>query len=106
MHGVQRSVAAMAAFLCFASPALAQAGGAQGGNSGGGTTSGPAAGTPATLGTGGETPASPHQINDTRNHGGKAIRSETGNQSGGAGQAGAKGAPGGKNGPPAETGGH
>jgi hypothetical protein len=49
-----------------------------------GVTSGPAAGTPATLGTGGEVPASPHQTGVLDKSGGKTIQQEQQGQSGNA----------------------
>lgn len=54
--------------IAFAFPAFSQ--------TQGGTTSGPATGTPATLGTNGTTPTSPHQTNVLRNKGGKATQNE------------------------------
>ncbi len=48
-----------------------------------GTTSGPAAGTPATLGTGGVTPATPHQTEAIRNQGGVPVTGEQRGQLGG-----------------------
>jgi hypothetical protein len=50
-----------------------------------GTTSGPAAGTPATLGTGGQTSATTHQTETMRNAGGTAVQSEKQGQIGGNG---------------------
>ncbi len=58
-----------------------------------GTTSGPAVGTPATMGTGGVTAASPHQLQDTRDQGGPAVKPEL-SQSGGASNKGRQGRPG------------
>jgi len=55
-------------------PAMAQSGG---------TTSGPAAGSPATLGTGGVTPSTPHQTNAVRNGGGVPVQGENRGQLGG-----------------------
>lgn len=51
----------------------------------GGVTSGPGAPTPgpATLGTGGTAPASPHQTHSLQNHGGRAVRAERSGQHGG-----------------------
>jgi hypothetical protein len=49
-----------------------------------GVTSGPAAGTPATLGTGGEVPASPHQTGVLDKSGGATVQHEQQGQSGGA----------------------
>jgi len=57
-----------------------------------GVTSGPAVGTPATLGSGGTVPASPHQQSVVRGGGGKTIQRETQNHSGGPGQPGRPGA--------------
>lgn len=71
--------AAMIAFVAAAGlsmPALAQSGG---------TTSGPAAGSPATMGTGGVAPATPHQTNTVRNSGGAPITGEQRGQLGGTG---------------------
>jgi hypothetical protein len=48
-----------------------------------GTTSGPAAGSQATLGTGNQTGATPHQAESVRNNGGKAVTNETRGQTGG-----------------------
>ena len=48
-----------------------------------GTTSGPAAGSPATLGTGGVTPTTPHQTQAVRNSGGAAVTGERRGQLGG-----------------------
>ena len=97
---MQRSIPATicaAALLAFA-PAMAQtsgsssttnAPGSQGPSPG--VTSGPAAGTPATLGTGGETPTTPHQQSALRNRGGKTIQREQQAGAGGASQAGHQG---------------
>jgi len=49
-----------------------------------GVTSGPAAGTPATLGTGGTTPASPHQMH-TVHHRARSVSNEHKGQAGGTG---------------------
>lgn len=49
----------------------------------GGTTSGPAAGTPTTLGTGGVSPATPHQADAVRNGGGMPVQGERQGQLGG-----------------------
>jgi hypothetical protein len=49
-----------------------------------GVTSGAAVGTPPTLGTGGEVPASPHQLNTTK-HRAKAVHNEHRGQAGGSG---------------------
>jgi hypothetical protein len=68
------TLAALIAGALFAAPALAQTGG---------TTSGPAAGTATTLGTGGQTPATPHQ-NRTVTGGGPATQNEAKGQAGGA----------------------
>lgn len=65
---------AAAAALVAAAPAMAQSSG---------VTSGPAVGSPATLGTGGTVPASPHQTETVRNGGGVPIQSEQGGQTGG-----------------------
>ncbi len=48
-----------------------------------GTTSGPAAGSQATLGTGGQAPATPHQADSLKNGGGAAVRNEQQGQAGG-----------------------
>jgi hypothetical protein len=56
---------------------------AQGANPGGGTTTGPAVGSPATLGTGGVTGATPHQTEAVRNSGGVPITAEKRGQHGG-----------------------
>jgi len=48
-----------------------------------GTTTGPAAGSPATLGTGGVTPTSPHQTEAIRNGGGVPVQAEQRGQLGG-----------------------
>lgn len=48
-----------------------------------GTTSGPAAGKPATLGTGGQTTATPHMTDSLTNHGGPAVQNEKSGQAGG-----------------------
>jgi len=48
-----------------------------------GTTTGPAAGSPATLGTGGVTPTSPHQTEAIRNGGGVPVQAERRGQLGG-----------------------
>lgn len=50
---------------------------------GSGVTSGPAAGVPTTLGTGGQSAATPHQSDSMRNHGGPAVSNETQGQQGG-----------------------
>ena len=49
-----------------------------------GTTSGPAAGSPTTLGTGGQTPAVGAQTEPLRNNGGRAMTREHKGQRGGA----------------------
>ncbi|GAC1337154.1 MAG: hypothetical protein NVSMB18_01540 [Acetobacteraceae bacterium] len=49
----------------------------------GGTTSGPAVNSPATLGTGGVTPATPHQTEAVRNQGGASVAGEQRGQLGG-----------------------
>lgn len=66
------SAAAAAGLLLSVSAALAQSG----------TTSGPASGSPATLGTGGQAPATPHQT-DTLKGGGAAMQKEQQGQAGG-----------------------
>jgi len=48
-----------------------------------GTTTGPAAGSPATLGTGGVTPTTPHQTETVRNGGGVPVQGEQRGQLGG-----------------------
>lgn len=48
-----------------------------------GTTSGPASGKPATLGTGGQTTATPHMTDSLANHGGSTVQNEQTGQSGG-----------------------
>jgi len=48
-----------------------------------GTTSGPAVGSPATLGTGGVTPTTPHQTEAVRNGGGVPVQGEQRGQVGG-----------------------
>lgn len=48
-----------------------------------GTTTGPAVGSPATLGTGGVTSATPHQTEAVRNRGGVPITAEGSGQQGG-----------------------
>ena len=48
-----------------------------------GTTSGPAVGTPATLGPGGVTTATPHQADTIRNGGGAPVQGERTGQVGG-----------------------
>lgn len=52
-------------------------------NPAGGTTSGPAAGKPATLGTGGQTTATRHMTDSLTNHGGPTVRNEQSGQAGG-----------------------
>ncbi len=52
-------------------------------NPSGGVTSGPAAGQPATLGTGGMTTATPHQSDSLQHSGGPAITAEQKGQHGG-----------------------
>ena len=66
-------LAAIAGLLAAGGTALAQSG----------TTTGPAAGSPATLGTGGVTPASPHQTEAVRNSGGVPVTGERQGQLGG-----------------------
>lgn len=65
---------AAAITLAFIAPAVAQTSG---------TTSGPAAGSPATLGTGGVTPTTPHQTGVVRNGGGASVQGERRGQLGG-----------------------
>ncbi len=65
---------AAAALLLSAPAAMAQAQG---------TTSGPASGSPATLGTGGTTPVTPHQSESLRDKGGAALKDEHQGQTGG-----------------------
>jgi Spy/CpxP family protein refolding chaperone len=43
-----------------------------------GMSSGPATGSPATLGTGGQTPVTPHQSEVLRNRGGPTVQQEEG----------------------------
>jgi hypothetical protein len=70
---IHAATVAFVAAAGLALPALAQSG----------TTSGPAAGTPATMGTGGTTPSTPHQTNTVRNSGGVPITGEQRGQLGG-----------------------
>ncbi len=67
--------AALASTALLGGAALAQAPG---------TTSGPAAGSPTTLGTGGQTPAVGAQTEPLRNNGGRAMTGEHKGQRGGA----------------------
>ncbi len=48
-----------------------------------GTTSGPAAGKQTTMGTGGQTTATPHMQDTLQNKGGTAVRNEQKGQAGG-----------------------
>ncbi len=52
-------------------------------NPSGGVTSGPASGQPATLGTGGVTPATPHQTDALQQQGSNPIAAERQGQQGG-----------------------
>ncbi len=72
-HSIRRMALASLTLLCV-SQAIAQ---------GTGVTSGPAVGSPATMGTGGQSAATPDQSNVLRNQGGAAIRNEQAGQSGG-----------------------
>jgi len=54
-------------------------------NTEGGVTSGPATNSPTTLGSGGNVPASPHQLQGTQKSGGQAINGEEKGQQGGSG---------------------
>ncbi len=77
---------AAAAALFGIGPAGAQSTGTTlntGSNPSGGVTSGPAVGSPATLGTGGTTPSTPHQTDTIRNNGGAAIKHAKQGQHGG-----------------------